>query len=136
MATQDRTCTLAPYFEVHAGELDKFKALCEQCVTKTQNEAGCKYYGFCFSGDEALCREAYDDAAGVLAHLDNVGELQNQKVKRKLFPSKTLFNHPLMVEKLVTGQNETAMYRSLHLGEQLISDYCVGDVAGTAGHEL
>ena len=34
-----------------------------------------RYYGFCFDGDQAHCREGYADAEGVLAHLDNVGDL-------------------------------------------------------------
>jgi len=33
------------------------------------------FYGFTVNGDEVFCREAYESAEGVLAHLDNVGAL-------------------------------------------------------------
>jgi quinol monooxygenase YgiN len=81
MATQDTGCSLAPYFKVHPGKLAEFKKLCEAFVTKTKTEPKCLYYGFCFDGDLAHCREAYADAAGVLAHLENVGELLQQALK-------------------------------------------------------
>ncbi len=75
MATQDKCCTIVPYFAVHDGQLAAFRALCERFVEKTSNEAGCLYYGFSFNGDEVHCREAYADADGLLAHLENVGGL-------------------------------------------------------------
>ena len=75
MATQDKCCTIVPYFKVKNGELDAFKALCEQCVDKTNEEEKCLYYGFSFDGDNVHCREGYEDAEGLLAHLENVGAL-------------------------------------------------------------
>ena len=33
------------------------------------------FYGFTLNGDEVFCREAYDSAEGVLAHLSNVNDL-------------------------------------------------------------
>ncbi len=75
MATQDKCCTIVPYFKVHEGQLDAFRALCERFVEKTSEEAKCLYYGFSFDGDEAHCREGYEDADGLLAHLENVGTL-------------------------------------------------------------
>ena len=33
------------------------------------------FYEFSWNGDELFCREAYENAEGVLAHLDNVGTL-------------------------------------------------------------
>ncbi len=32
MATEDTCCTLVPYFKVHGGELEAFKAMCGQFV--------------------------------------------------------------------------------------------------------
>lgn len=81
MATDDKCCTIVPYFKVHEGQLDAFKALCEQFVAKTQEEPKCLYYGFTFDGDQAHCREGYEDAAGLLAHLENVGPLLEQALK-------------------------------------------------------
>ena len=75
MATQDKCCTIVPYFKVHDGQLDAFRALCERFVEKTSEEAKCLYYGFSFDGDEVHCREGYEDADGLLAHLENVGTL-------------------------------------------------------------
>ena len=81
MATQDKCCTIVPYFKVHSGQLEAFKALCEQFVEKTKQEPKCLYYGFSFDGDLAHCREGYEDAEGALAHLENVGSLLEEALK-------------------------------------------------------
>ncbi len=81
MATQDTCVTIVPYFKIAEGKLDAFKALCEQFVEKTQNEPKALYYGFSFEGDEVHCREGYADAEGLLAHLDNVGQLLGEAFK-------------------------------------------------------
>ena len=75
MSTTDSRCIIVPYFKVKAGRMDEFKTLCEQFVEKTSSEELCLYYGFCFNNDVVHCREAYKNATGILAHLDNVGEL-------------------------------------------------------------
>src|SRR5262245_21715499 len=75
MPTDDKCCTIVPYFKVHAGKLDAVKALCGQFIERTKNEPKCLYYGFSFDGDHMHCREAYADADGALAHLENVGGL-------------------------------------------------------------
>ena len=81
MATQDTCCTIAPYFKVHAGKLDAFRKLCETFVATTISEPKCLYYGFCFNGDEVHCREGYEDAEGLLAHVENVGELLREALE-------------------------------------------------------
>ncbi len=81
MATHDKCCSLSPYFNIHAGKLAEFKKLCDAFVEKTKSEPKCLYYGFCFDGDTAHCREGYADAAGLLAHLENVGALLQQALK-------------------------------------------------------
>ncbi|MEW6262139.1 MAG: hypothetical protein AB1641_03585 [Thermodesulfobacteriota bacterium] len=81
MATQDKCCTIVPYFKVQSGKLADFKALCEQFVQKSGNEPKCLYYGFSFAGDQVHCREGYADAAGLLAHLENVGALLQEALK-------------------------------------------------------
>lgn len=75
MATKDKCCTIVPYFKVSNGKLDAFKELCEKFVEKTSDEPKCLYYGFSFYEDQAHCREGYEDAEGVLTHLENVGSL-------------------------------------------------------------
>jgi len=81
MATNDKCCTIVPYFKVHEGKLDNFKALCERFVEQTSKEPKCLYYGFSFSDDQVHCREGYADADGALAHLENVGLLLEEALK-------------------------------------------------------
>ncbi|MEY2976370.1 MAG: putative quinol monooxygenase [Prochlorotrichaceae cyanobacterium] len=81
MSTQDKCCTLVPYFKVLDGQLPAFKQLCEQFVTQTQGEPQCLYYGFSFNGNEVHCREGYANAEGVLNHLQNVGSLLEEALK-------------------------------------------------------
>jgi quinol monooxygenase YgiN len=81
MATQDRCCTIVPYFKIHAGKTQEFKNLAERCVEQTKSETGCLYYGFTFSGDEAHCREGYANGDAALAHLHNIGPLLAELLK-------------------------------------------------------
>jgi quinol monooxygenase YgiN len=81
MPSFDTCCTLVPYFQVAPGKLAEFKALGPKFVERTRSEAGCVHYAFSFNGDVAHCREGYDDAAAVLAHLDNVGALLQEALK-------------------------------------------------------
>ncbi len=81
MATKDKCCTIVPYFKVFNGQLGTFKGLCEKFVAKTKGEPKCLYYGFSFAGDQVHCREGYEDAEGLLAHLENVGPLLEDALK-------------------------------------------------------
>lgn len=75
MATNDKCCTIVPYFKIHAGKMQEFKALCEQFVELTNKEPGCLFYGFSFDGDNAHCREGYRDGDATMAHVQNIGHL-------------------------------------------------------------
>jgi quinol monooxygenase YgiN len=68
----DTCCTLAPYFKVAPGQVDTFKRIADIMVAKTRTEPGCVHYAFSFDGDQVHCREGYDDAAALLAHLENI----------------------------------------------------------------
>jgi quinol monooxygenase YgiN len=81
MTTTDTCCSIAPYFKVHPDKLEAFKKLCAQLVEKTNQEPGCLYYAFTFTGDQAHCREGYADAQAVLAHLENIGPLLKEALK-------------------------------------------------------
>jgi quinol monooxygenase YgiN len=81
MATQDTCCSIVPYFTIHDGKLKAVKALCEQFIEKAGKEPKCLYYGFSFAGDQLHCREGYEDAEGLLAHLDHVGPLLRELLK-------------------------------------------------------
>jgi quinol monooxygenase YgiN len=67
--------SLCPYFKVHPEKLDAAKAMLRRFVEETASEKENLFYGFSITGDEIFCREGYESADGVLAHLDNVGEL-------------------------------------------------------------
>lgn len=81
MATDDNCCTIVPYFHVPAENLSAFKALCERFVARTEEEAGCLYYGFSFDGETAHCREGYVNAEALLAHIENVKDLLGEAAK-------------------------------------------------------
>lgn len=81
MSTQDKCCTIVPYFKVHSDKLADFQELCAKIVEKTQTEPKCLYYGYSFNNDQAYCREGYEDAGGLLAHLENVEPLLGKLFK-------------------------------------------------------
>ena len=81
MMTQDQCVALYPYFKIHAGKLEEFKALCKRFVEKTKTEPACLYYAFTFDGDLAHCREGYANAEALLKHLENVGALLDELLK-------------------------------------------------------
>ena len=69
----DTTCSLCPYFKIHEGKIEEWKANCEKFYELTKSETGMVHYGFSFTDDgQAHCREAYKSGADVLAHLGNV----------------------------------------------------------------
>lgn len=81
MSTPDKCCSIVPYFEIKSGNINAFKALCEKFIEKTRGESQCLYYGFSFDGNQALCREGYESAEGLLVHLENVGQLLQEALK-------------------------------------------------------
>ena len=81
MATQDKCCTIVPYFKARSGKLDAVRTICQQFVEKTNNEPKCLYYGWSFDGDQFHCREGYADADAALAHLQNVSSLMPELLK-------------------------------------------------------
>jgi len=70
--------SLHPYFKIHPGKLDVVKAGFPRFVEKTATETANLFYEFSVSGNEVFCREAYEDAEGLLAHLDNIGTLLSE----------------------------------------------------------
>jgi quinol monooxygenase YgiN len=67
--------SLHPYFKVHPGKLEAVKSVFPRFVEKTASETENLFYGFSINGDEVCCREGYESAEGVLAHLENIGAL-------------------------------------------------------------
>jgi hypothetical protein len=50
-------------------------------TAKTATEKAMLFYEFSWNGDELFCREAYENAEGLLAHLENVGALLTEALK-------------------------------------------------------
>jgi quinol monooxygenase YgiN len=75
MSTLSNFVTLHPYFKVHPGKLEDFKAGFPMFVELTKTEPKNLFYEFSVNGNKVFCREGYVDAEGLLAHLDNVGAL-------------------------------------------------------------
>ncbi len=75
------TVSIHPYFRVHPGKLDEFKALMAEFISKTATEEACLFYEFSIGGDLVFCREAYRGGEGVLVHLENVGDILSRALK-------------------------------------------------------
>jgi quinol monooxygenase YgiN len=78
MSQLSRFVSLHPYFKVHPGKLEDFKAGFPVFVELTKAEPKNLFYEFSVNGNEVFCREGYIDAEGLLHHLDNVGALLAQ----------------------------------------------------------
>ena len=81
MSALSNFVSLHPYFKVHPGKLAEFKTALPRFIEKTRSEEKNLFYEFTIHGDEVFCREAYTDAAGLLAHLENVGAMLAEALK-------------------------------------------------------
>ena len=81
MSTFDNAVSIHPYFKIKEGQMEACKNFLAQFNERVVNEEKCHYYNFTFKGDEMCCREAYQDADGVQAHLENVGALLEEFLK-------------------------------------------------------
>jgi quinol monooxygenase YgiN len=66
---------------MHPGKTEAVKAMLPRFLEKTATETENLFYGFSINGDEIFCREAYESAAGLLAHLDNVSAPLSEMLK-------------------------------------------------------
>ncbi len=73
MATPTIPVSIHPYFKLQPGQRDAVKPLLQEFLARTSTEPGVLHYEFTISGDTVFCREAYRDAAALLAHVANVG---------------------------------------------------------------
>ena len=81
MSVPSNFVSLHPYFKVHPGKLEAFKAVFPAFIEKTATEEKNLFYDFTINGDEIFCREGYVGADGALAHLENVGALLAEALK-------------------------------------------------------
>ena len=72
--------SLNRYFKIHPGKMDVVKAMVPQFEEKTATEKAMLFYEFSMNG-ELFCREAYENAEGLLAHIENVGTLLAEVMK-------------------------------------------------------
>lgn len=73
--------SIHPYFKVHEGKLDAFKALFPFFIERTETEDACRYYDFSINGNTVHCREAYIGADGLLNHIGNVSSVLDEAGK-------------------------------------------------------
>ena len=81
MSTFDHAVSIHPYFKIKEGQMEACKSFLTQFTEKVVNEDKCLYYNFTFKDDMLCCREAYQDADGVQAHLENCGALLEEFLK-------------------------------------------------------
>jgi len=53
-------------------------ALLDKLVARASTESACLHYEFTRNGNEVFCREAYENAEGLLHHVANVRELAEE----------------------------------------------------------
>lgn len=73
--------SLHPYFKVHPGKLEIFKAALPEFVAKTQGETQNLFYEFTINGEEVFCREGYVNAEALIAHVESVGAMLGELFK-------------------------------------------------------
>jgi quinol monooxygenase YgiN len=73
--------SLHPYFKIHPGKIDEIKTLLPRFVQKAATEEACLFYAFSINGNEFFCREAYENAEGLLVHMGNVAGLLAKAMK-------------------------------------------------------
>ncbi|MFK7908987.1 MAG: putative quinol monooxygenase [Akkermansiaceae bacterium] len=117
MSTQDTCCTIVPYFDVPADKLDEFKALLPAMVEQTQEEPLCMFYGFAIHENIVHCREGYQNAEGVLNHIEKIGPLLEQALSISELTRLEIHGPAAELEKLqepLAGLNPS--YYTLELG--------------------
>ena len=72
----DAHFVIRPLFEIKEGKVEEFKKITSACHAAVAGGTDkTLYYSFAFQGNQAVCREGYDDADGALEHIKDVGEL-------------------------------------------------------------
>jgi len=73
MSTFDNAVSINPYFRIRAEDMEACKGFLARFCKLVSAEENCLFYNFTLMGDVVCCREAYRDAAAVVAHLENCG---------------------------------------------------------------
>ena len=73
MHKTDACRTLVPYFQINDGQVGSLQGSWGRSSWPVRApRTRCVHYAFSYNGSQAHCREGYDNAEAVLAHLDNV----------------------------------------------------------------
>lgn len=81
MGKPTNVVSIHPYFKVKPGKLAEARAMLRQFIAKSSHEELLLQYDFTINGDMIHCRESYRGAAGLEAHLKNVGPVLDEFVK-------------------------------------------------------
>jgi len=125
MKNLSQAVSLHPYFQIRDGNLNAFLALMPKFIEKTSNEPGCVYYDFSRNGDTAFCREAYVGADGLLAHLENVGDLVAQFLELSELIRVEVHGPAAEIEKL--REPMAGMNPDFYIRETGLEIPCAGD---------
>ncbi len=81
----DNIVTLVPKFKIKDGCKEKYMESLPKFIDLVKANEGdtCIFYGFVgpTEDDHVICREGYVSAEGMLAHLDNVGDVLNEALE-------------------------------------------------------
>ena len=82
----DKHVSIMPFFTVPDGKMAEFKKHFGTFYECTKNGTGlgskqCLYYGFAINGNTVYCREGYVNAAGALAHANEVKEVLGKAIE-------------------------------------------------------
>ena len=81
MSTFDNAVSIHPYFKIHEGQMEACKSILARFNELVAQEEKNLFYNFTLNGDQLFCREAYEDADGVQAHLANCGAVLGEFLK-------------------------------------------------------
>jgi hypothetical protein len=83
-----------PYFNLHPRQNRRGYGHAAAIRRENSSEKENFFYGFSVNGDEVSCRESYENANGLLAHLGNVGALLEEMLKMADLPVSKCMGHP------------------------------------------
>lgn len=81
MSQPSNVVSIHPYFKARPGRLAEAKAMLPRFIARAAAEPLLLHYDFTINGDEIHCREAYAGAAGLLAHVENIGAVLGEFLK-------------------------------------------------------
>jgi hypothetical protein len=81
MPRLEKFVSIHPYFRIHLGKVDAFRALLPAFHRLAATEIGTLFFEFTVNGLDAFCREAYADGESALVHIRNFQGLLAEAAK-------------------------------------------------------